>query len=124
MEGNSSNRRFTTEELRAAGASDECISLYLSAIDNGVKRELDSGYGGTVLDRDGTDPTEVAGGWFTKVWNGELFWALCHADHGNTRALAKLWDRDDFIRDGVDSEGEPLDYVETMVDENLGKIEA
>lgn len=120
MEGNTTSRKFSTEELRAAGASDEFISVYLSANSSSLKQELDSGYGGDVL-AEGRDPTDVAGGWFTKMWNGELFWALCYADGKNTRVLSELFDRDDFIRDGVDSENEPLDYVTTMVDENLAK---
>lgn len=125
MERNTTNseRRFTTTELREAGASDQFISLYLSAVESGAKRELNDGYGGTVL-AEGRDPTEVAGGWFTKMWNGELFWALCHADSSNTAALAEVFDRRDFIRDGVDSENEPVDYVEKMVDENLNRVEA
>lgn len=116
-------RRFTTTDLRAAGASDEFISLYLSALPSGAKDELNSGYGGSVL-ADGGDPSEVAGGWFTKMWDGQLFWALCHADHRNRAALAELFDRSDFIRDGVDSENEPMEYVERMVDEKLARVDA
>lgn len=124
MEQNSTNdadRKFTTKQLQDAGASDEFISLYLSALPSGAKVELDEGYGGTVLER-GDDPTSVAGGWFTKMWEGKLFWALCYADGRNTAALAELFDRDDFIRDGVDSENEPLDYVQRMVEQNLEQI--
>lgn len=117
-----SDRAFTTEELREAGASDAFISLYLSAMDSGAKIELNSGYGGTVLS-EGDDPTEVAGGWFTKMWNGELFRALCHADTKNARALSELFDRKDFVENGVYAEGEPREYVERMVDDRL-QVEA
>lgn len=115
------SRKFSTEELRAAGASDEFISLYLSAVDSSAKDELNSGYGGEIL-ADGDDPTSVAGGWFTKMWNGDLFWALCHADGRNTRALNDVFDRHDFVSDGVDNADEPLDYVQRMVEQNLEQV--
>lgn len=113
-----SDRAFTTAELQEAGASDEFISLYLSAVDSGVKDELNDGYGGTVLER-GDDPTDVAGGWFTKMWNGQLFWALCHADSRNRAAMVEVFDEAQFVKDAVDNENEPLDYAQKMVSEKV-----
>jgi hypothetical protein len=112
------DRKFSTTELKEAGASDEFISVYLSAVPSTAKEELNTGFGGEVLE-DGGNPCQIAGGWFTKLWTGKLFWALCHADNRNAAALAEVFDRRDFVEDGVDSEGEPLDYVERMVDDRL-----
>lgn len=117
-----SKRRFTTRQLRDAGASEEFISLYLSAVDSRAKTALNDGRLGRKL-AEGKDITNISGSWFRNIWNGNLFWSLLRADSRNATALAEVFSREHFVEDGL-AEGEPRDYVERMVDQNLAQAEA
>lgn len=123
MEQHSSNeRKFGTDELKAAGASEAFVSVYLSAAEgrHSVRQELDSGYGGTVLE-EGRDPTEVAGGFFTKLWNGRLFDAFLHADGSNTPLLLEVFGPAKIRNAGAAIEKYDIDYCTTMVNERADR---
>jgi len=112
-------RRFTTEDLHDAGASEAFISMYLSTAGDrrhSIREELDSGYGGEVLERGG-DPSNAGGGFFAKVWNGDLFDAFLHADGSNTPLMLEVFGPEKIRRQGVDEAGYGLDYATRMVND-------
>lgn len=90
----STNRQWTEDELEIAGASREFIQVYMTPWNgrHSVAQELDSGYGGSLLER-GEDPSAVGGHFFDALWDGRMADACARAD-GSNKALLKavgLW---------------------------------
>jgi len=97
--------------------------MYLSA--SGVRRhsvreELDSGFGGKKL-ANGDDPTNVAGGFFTKVWNGDVFEAFMHADGNNTPLMLEVFSPKQIRDHGVDKEDYGIDFATRKVNEKSSR---
>jgi hypothetical protein len=116
-------REFSTEELKEAGASDAFVSCYLSAASTDrhhIRQELDSGYAGDVLGRGG-DPTDAAGGFFTKLWNGNVFKAFLHADGHNAPHMLSVLGPEKIMENGIDVEGYGYDYAKRMINEKSKK---
>lgn len=118
-ESTNTNRRFTTENLREAGASEVFISLYLSSFDgrHSVKEELNQGYGGDVLARD-DDPSEVGGHFFKKLWDGDVFEALMRADGNNTKLMSEVFGGAGIFHAAIQNGADP-DYAERIIEERL-----
>lgn len=55
----------------------------------------------------------LGGGFFQKVWDGELFDALLHADGNNARIISEAFERDEVIA----ASDQPADYTIKMVQE-------
>jgi len=113
------DRRFGTEQLYDAGASEAFVSMYLSASGgrrHSVQEELDSGYGGDVL-ADGDDPTRVAGGFFSKLWDGDVFDAFLHADGNNTPLMLEVFSPKQIRDHAVDEGDYSIDYATRMVND-------
>lgn len=111
-------RTYSTEELKDAGASDAFVSIYLSSA-NGrhhIRQELDNGYPGTVMARGG-DPSDGAGGFFSKLWNGDVFDAFLHADASNARMMLDVLGAEEIRDHGVDQGGYQIEWATTMVNE-------
>lgn len=117
-------RRFTTEELKDAGASEDFVSMYLSTAGDrrhSIREELNEGYGGDVL-ADGGDPTRASGGFFRKLWDGHTFDAFLHADGDNTRIMLDVLGAQKIMEQGVNVGGYGLAYAKRMVNQNAESV--
>lgn len=115
---------LTNEHIRymsKAGASDLFIDLLTfpkgaadvprHSIEQEVKKYV---YWG--LPKDPDDLVTRGGGFFQKMWDGELFEAWCHADINNKLMLLACFGEGEIIENGVRA-GKPLDFSRRMVTE-------
>jgi hypothetical protein len=90
MEGDSTNRERTADELRDLGASEDFITAYFTEYDgrHSIVAELDGGFGGSLIDR-GDFRASVGGGYFEALWNEGAVSAWARADGSNRAILEK-----------------------------------
>jgi hypothetical protein len=88
MEGDSTEREFTREQLRTAGASAMFIAYYINAPANAsARREVEQG----PFDlSDLNDSPRLGGGFFAALWNGNESAARRHADSQNSQILEEI----------------------------------
>jgi hypothetical protein len=88
MEGDSTNREYTEDELRDAGASALFCGYYRIA-DAGAsaRREVESGP--FSLDKLNDNP-QLGGGFFAALWEGDETQALRRADSHNSTILEEV----------------------------------
>lgn len=108
--------------LSKAGASDVFMDLLtFSEAEVGVNRHSikEKIQSHAFFDRLGGDPETFAhsgGGFFRKMWEGDLFMAYCHADLNNKPLMRACFGKERIIQAGIES-GEPSDYVRRKVAE-------
>ena len=94
MEGNSTNRARTADELRALGASEDFIAAYFTEYDgrHSIVSELDPDMGGIgdvlIDDPDKEWRASIGGGYFQALWEDGASAAWGRAD-GNNREILK-----------------------------------
>lgn len=88
MEGNTT-LRWTAEDLRTLGASEEFILVYRHDYSgrHSVREEIESGYGLSCLE-DGRVPN--GGHFFEALWSGDVDSARMRADASNQRILDEV----------------------------------
>lgn len=63
---------------------------------------------------------QLGGGFFTKLWDGELASAYMHADGNNQSMIEDVFTKDEVIRVGVEQEDMQRNYIEQIVNERWG----
>jgi hypothetical protein len=95
MEGNSTNRARTADELRTLGASEDFIKAYFTEHDgrHSIVAELDPDMGGIgdvlIDDPDKEWRASIGGGYFKALWEDGASAAWGRADSNNRRILEK-----------------------------------
>jgi len=94
MEGDSTNRARTSEELRSHGAHEDFITVYFTEYEgrHSIVEELDpdsSGIGDKVMDSGGNFEPAIGGGYFKALWDGGVMEAWGRADSNNRKILYK-----------------------------------
>lgn len=95
MEGDSTNRARTADELRSLGASEDFIAVYFTEYDgrHSIVEELDpdaGGIGDVLIDEpDQEFRASIGGGYFQALWEDGASAAWGRADTSNRAILQK-----------------------------------
>lgn len=109
--------------LREAGASEEFLDMVetdpeqYGVPENSAAQKIRSliRTGDLNLSADPEDFRFCAGGFLTKLWNGDLFGAWRKADLNNTPLMLEVYGKRIIITNAI-AQGEPKDYAKRMVD--------
>lgn len=120
-----SNREEIRDMLIEAGAS-EYLLRFIDTVDRGARHSVLM----TLFRHNDGMPTingmkeayRLGGGFMTKLWDGHLADAYCHADGNNRPMMEDAFTQEEVVSVGLENDGpfSQRDYLSNLIDERWG----
>jgi hypothetical protein len=131
------HREELRDALREAGAS-EYLIRFIDTVEQGTRHSvlmtLFRHHGSSKAGpeeaavpnvEDCKEAYRLSGGFMTKLWDGHLADAFCHADGNNRPMMAEEFDKEEIISVGLSNDGpfRQYDYLENLIGEKFETLE-